>query len=365
MAYAKYCIISITIILVCFLAVSSLFPDDAIAREFIAKGDESLKKGEFPRALEFYQKALKESPEMPEVHFKIGEAHLKMDEKPRCRQAFKKCISLIDGLAKPSLVLIQLKKKAEEILNKLKAEDPSSKLIETEGRAIEQEYIKQLLGFTRKNRAKDNFFSEQALKRILKLDPKNSEAKKMYDEIVQGVFLPRWKPLPMGELAADWLPENPNDWDIEDGNILVAKLLNKGSGNRRKDLWLEGDFTVALDFRVDETLESRPGPYSAGIMLGDRTGMNTRGISVVDEKVVKLVGVVNKERKEFSTKPLPDNYKKGEWNQLKVEISQGDLYRIYINNNLVIEYRTEVCGGVLAIWAQLCQVRFKDIKLLK
>ncbi|MBI4834854.1 MAG: DUF1080 domain-containing protein [Planctomycetes bacterium] len=352
-------LLGIILIALGFICLSA---DDDLAKAFISKGDEAMKKSEPARALEFYQKALRESPEMPEIHFKLGEAYLKSGEKIKSRKSFNKCISLIDRIEKPTGPQKDLRKRAQQSLDAL---DASRK----EGKQIEQEYIKELLNFARKAVKKDNLLAKDALESILLLDPENAEAKKLLEETLKNTIIPRWKSLFANTLDG-WSPQDPASWRVEKDQNLFCETRKALTNFKMKEQF-EGDFKVCADFKIVEGFPSNSGPYTAGVMLGREEG-NDDGmeysIAVMDESELKLVKFnIGKNAQTVASCKLPENYKKSDWNKLLIEVKDMKL-TVSLNDKMALEYTMKdkhEFKGAVGLWVQYCHAGFTNIKYIK
>ncbi|MFA5795462.1 MAG: family 16 glycoside hydrolase [Candidatus Brocadiia bacterium] len=339
--------------------------DEDIAKTFITKGDDCLKKDEIGRALEFYQKALKESPDLPEVHFKLGEVFLKQNEKIKGRISFKKCITLIDKISKPSSGLKDLRKKAEANLGSLEAS-------RRDGKIVEQEYIKELLVFAKRIKGKDNSFAENAAERILELDANNAEAKKLLDDIKKATLVPRWRSLFNGQTIDDWEPQDPSLWKIEKENELVCDINAGVTLNIRQKVYLAGNFRVAMSFKIETAYNSSAG--GVGIVIGYQRLKDEKIIHIGNDGRLGLAQSVQYDAREkqekakmLQTESLPVGFQKNDWNKLELEVTDSRI-RIYINNKLSLEYTSpdkEYFNGEIGLWVQESRVSLTDLQYQK
>lgn len=342
---------------ICLCVWLSLFikADEDIARQFLAKGDEALKKGKAAQALEFYQKAAKEGPNLPEAHFKTGQAYLELNEKVKGRIAFKKCLALIDKIDKPTPALKELRKKAEQSVNELQI---SCK----EGKIIERDYLNELLAFAKRCKIKDTLLAEDALKRVLEFDPNNVEAQKLLEEIKKDTVFPRWEVIFKSNLDG-WKPQEPSNWWVEEDKIMVCDTQGAPI-NIKEKVWVEGNFKVSMEFKIAKSY--RDG-YAVGIVIGMEKEDDVKTVAVLEEETLKLIKFTSGKGRDLHTGQLPDTYKKGDWNRLQVEVL-GENLRAYVNDKLSLEYKADdksVFKGKIGIWVQRCQAGFADIKYLK
>lgn len=338
-----------------------LSADDDIAKAFIAKGDESLKGGDANRALEFYQKALKESPNLPDVHFKLGEAYLKLNEKLKSRRSFRKCIELINGIEKPAPAMPALKKKSEQYLTTLEVS-------RKDGMALEQEYIKQLIHAAKKLKLKDNLLAEESLARVLEFDPENAEALKLLDEVRKSSLFPRWKSIFMGSTMDGWEPKNPSAWRVENDRIMVCDG-KEPMVNIRQKVQLENNFKVSLEFKISESYYNLAGTTAVGILLGHLSDTDDSvAISVIDDRSMEALHFLpGKPPEVLGTNPLPKGYRKGEWNRLQIDVADK-LLHAYINGESALEIKVtdkDIFKGMIGLWVQRCKVGFVNIKYLQ
>ncbi|MFA5795460.1 MAG: family 16 glycoside hydrolase [Candidatus Brocadiia bacterium] len=353
---------SLAKILLClFFAVAIVaFADDDIARAFLGKGDEAAKKGDAKRALEFYQKAVTESANLPDAHFKIGEISVKTGERLKGRLALKKCIALIDQTGQLSASLKEIRKKAEDLLAGLE-------ISQKEGKIIEQEYVKELLAFAKKVRVKDNFLAEEALKAVLIIDPQNTEALKIQAEIKANTFVPRWAVIFNGKDLGDWKPQSPDDWKIgADGEL--ACDTRTAIVNTRNDVFLENNFIVSAEFKVSTTHDSKNG---IGIVIGLQKGgsAGVKAVSIFDQRYIGVVdALITTQDQGLKWETLPaETYKPNEWNLMQIEVS-GETVKVLLNEKPALEYKGPVrnmFNGGVGLWVQKCRVSFRNIKYQK
>ncbi|MFA5794554.1 MAG: tetratricopeptide repeat protein [Candidatus Brocadiia bacterium] len=347
----------------CFLFIASfllvLLADDDVAKAFLTKGDEAMKKGDTARALELYQKAAKESPGMPEAHFKCGEAYNKSGEKVKSRASFKKCIALVSETTLATPAMKEFKKKAEDQLVNL---DVSRK----EGRVIEQEYIKELINFTKKTRTRDNYLTEKAIKTVLAVDPSNAEAQKMIDEIKAGAIFQRWEPILTDPDMSGWdaLGERA-DWKSGKENEITISTNDSVMISRNKTI-LENNYAFSLDFKIEKDLARS---YGIGLILGIRRTVNLMPLFIFSQNDLRLCRVPPNSSKPEDVKwdKLPDFYKRFDWNNLRAEVENGAL-KVYINDKLAMEYKSPdktVFNGEIGLWAQNCNATFANLKYQK
>lgn len=343
-----------------------LMGDEGIAREFLKKGDDALQKNDISKAIELYKKGLKESSDLPEAHFKLGDAYLKTGNKQKARRYFEECLRLLKEIPKPSTALQSLMRETNNRLTNLNKN--RQELI-----ALEKKYIEQLLNLARRSLKKDIPLTESILKLVLYLDPLNSDGAKLSQDLKQSRFVEPLQLLFNGKDLIDWDPQEPSVWKIENNMLLCD--THDSLINYKTKLNLGKEYKLLMEFKINEIYENDTIGFIIG-NKGEEKELITVGISdsfirvywissLVKEgkkrlKQAKELGQVPpqfdilnwtqftnvlsvyglREGKDFAMKEgqLPQNFKISEWNTLVLDVSSTNL-KGYLNDKLVLEYK--------------------------
>lgn len=351
----RFIYLTIGLLLAYLLFNSISFSDEAMARTFIAKGDEAMKQNKYDQALDLYLKAADESPNMPEAHFKIGETYLKLKNESKCRSALRKCFRLIGAMDNPSEALLKLKKQAQEMMI-------NSSELSKGYEKIHLEYVKEMMSFVKRMKAKDNYLADSALDNILWVDVKNEEGRKLREELKAGRFVKKWIPLLDTSKTMNWFWGPPDNWLTENDSLVCDTKTEAIAAHSIASA--KGDFKVSVDFRI---VNPHGTEYSAGLMLAYVTGFKSIAIHGTSSLTLFNHGDQDQTTGEFRKdlikgEPLTDALNPNEWNKLMINIT-GKNIKVYVNNKMRMDYNCDFSfDGGLGLIAEKCRVSFRDLK---
>jgi tetratricopeptide (TPR) repeat protein len=342
---------------VCLVALSilALWADEDVARVLLKKGDEALQKNDFPKAIEFYKKALHEQSNLPEVYFSLANVYTKAGDKRRARRNFEECIRLVKALPKPSSSQQMLQKEATNRLNSL---DKGRQELSV----LEKKYVEQSLIMAKRFIKKDIPLAESILRNVLYLTPANAEAAKLLKDIKDVRVFEAWQALFNGQDLTDWQPQEPSLWKVE--SRILACDTERALTNRRQKLSFDKEYKLRMEFRVSQMYHELG---SIGIILGDKNKEGDLTSLSVFKDAVKLIGFRGGQGKDIREESVPESFKITEWNTLALEISYG-IMKVYLNDKLMFEHRAdkdEMLQGGTGIWLQRVNAEIRKMEYLK
>ncbi|MBI5778026.1 MAG: tetratricopeptide repeat protein [Planctomycetes bacterium] len=348
---------AIGLLLAYFLINSVGFSDEAMAKAFLAKGDEAMKQKKYDQALELYQKAVAEAPNLPEAYLKIGETYFKLNDLPKGRTALKKCITLIDETPKPSEDLVKLRKRADEML-------VNSDVFRKGYRALRLEYAKELMAFVKKVQPKDNGLAESALKRVIAIE-KNDEASKMLEDLRKNRIITTWTPLVNVSDMTRWFWYEPEEWVAENDELTCDTQGIACSVNG--DGWGKDKYKVSVEFRVLKTYTPQ---YSAGLAIAWAKGYKSVVIQGEGTLALMSYGLSNaagdsRKNEILKAEPLAGVLQKDDWNKLMVDVA-GQNLKAYLNDKLIIDYKcADSLEGGIGLTGETGRFLFRNLKYIK
>jgi Flp pilus assembly protein TadD len=226
LSYRKYIVLLLLVASLCIVAFSQDENDHEKVRELFSKAQDAHEKGDFAKALVFYDEAIKLFPDVPEIQYQKGNALASLNRLDEAEQTYRITIELKDDWSLPmtSLASLLIKKKqfpeAEKLLLKaitLDSENPTAIIALAELRLkskakleLLKESLSKLINFTSKPRPSASLWTLRgAIEREL---GDNSSAKTSFSKAL--------------------LTEPNNIWAL-------SEIINL--------LLLESDFTTALD----------------------------------------------------------------------------------------------------------------------
>ncbi|MBI4834855.1 MAG: DUF1080 domain-containing protein [Planctomycetes bacterium] len=337
--------------------------DDESAMVYLKKASAQVKKKEYTASLENFNKAIDESPEMPEIYFERGSMYWQIKEMSEAMADFDKVLWLLNLKA-------SLSKPQEEMRNKISAYQDEYNRMKDELSAIHKKYADKLLEFTDKNKNSADSYLFDLLKRLQAINPANDMLKAEIQKIREAMSFQEkniMTPLFNGTDLTGW-EGSKAVWSVKNGIITgdLPDAANMLSNSTR----LKGGFSLS----VAQKLETKPADeteYVCGLSFGIRDLYNYYSCTFFKNRLtlIQCIGAKGTVKNNFLVdKALPDGVIQEEWNCLMIKVD-GDKISGYLNDELQFEIAVPAeaksqFDGITGLMIQSCRASFKDILYL-
>lgn len=339
--------------------------DEGVAKVYLQKALDFIKQKNHLSALESFEKASQEAPNMPEIYFERGMMYWKIKEMTEGIKDLEKAQTLINELNKPTM-------DQKSMLSKIKSNQAEHFKLTDEYSALNQKYSERFLKLMEQNMSEGNPYLISIADWTEPIMSGN--LKEQYYDLRKSIFKgvrSKMTPLFNGENFDDW-ESNYKDWTVEEGKALCQHLRSVSIMKHKTQLSSDS-FLIAANVQIVETEESSTA--AAGIVFGGR--FDQLMVFALRNNRVELIHFTiqtNPEtnRQIFAPQVLdnnvvPSNFNARQPNEMLVFID-GNYVTCYLNGKLMMQRaltgKTQVDGksfyGAPGLFVQFAAAQFSD-----
>ncbi|MBI5778027.1 MAG: tetratricopeptide repeat protein [Planctomycetes bacterium] len=342
--------------------------DEQSAGIYLQKALEAVKQKNYVAALELFDKAVKEAPDMPEIYYERGMLYWKNKEMSEGISDLNKAAGLINALDKPSM-------NRKNLLPKIAAGQSEYKKLADEFDALNQKYMARDLALLEQNQANPDPLLIDIMNIIQPFIPESM--REQYNTLWTNIFSETGKkmtPLFNGANLGDWEAENPN-WTVENGAI-IGQFMDSLLVHKHTVQLNSGAYAVSAKVQI---LEENPPDVNAGILFGGRFdqfllfGVRSNRVELVKFSIQQ--DVKNDRRvlmpNVIANCPPPAGFDAKQVNELMI-IVDDDFVDCYLNGKRIMGKRfaggetgdRKSFYGAPGLSVLRCKAQFTDFKYL-